>query len=49
MINEAFQNTLNPKIWDKDNSLNVNVKNKILEIVKYFNEYVTIPLNMLDM
>lgn len=48
MIVEAFNKKLNPKIWDHDNNLYKDVRDKVLEIVTYFNDYVTIPLNILD-
>lgn len=48
MIVEAFNEKLNPKIWDHDNNLHKDVRDKVLEIVTYFNDYVTIPLNILD-
>ena len=49
MINEAFEvhNQLNPKLWDND-KLKCEVKEKILQIVEYFKNYIDFPLDIVD-
>lgn len=39
---------LNPKIWDKNNSLHPQVKSKINDIVNAFLEYVEVPIKVAD-
>ena len=49
-LKEEFQihDKLNPKLWDDAQQLKPEVKNKIVEIVKYFEESLQIPLNIVD-
>ena len=49
-INEEFQihDKLNPKLWDDAQQLKPEVKNKIIEIVDYFEEGLQVPLNIVD-
>ena len=46
---EEFQvhDVLNPKLWDK-NKLRPEVKNKILEIVTAFEDYIQVPIEIVD-
>lgn len=39
---------LNPKIWDKDNNLRKDVKEKLDEIVEEFADSIDIPLTIID-
>lgn len=43
-----LHDTLNPKIWNTDNSLKEGVRDKLLEIVDEFAESVDIPLVIID-
>lgn len=49
-LNEEFQihDTLNPKLWDDANCLKPEVKNKIVEIVDFFEENLQVPLVIAD-
>lgn len=49
-LNEAFEihDTLNPKLWDDAMHLKPEVKNKIVEIVNYFEENLQVPINIVD-
>lgn len=49
LIKESVEvhDELNPKIW-KDNKLDTEVKNKLLEIVEEFKEYIDIPISIAD-
>lgn len=49
MLNEDFQihDTLNPKLW-QDNHLLPEVRQKIVDIVANFEEYVEIPIHIVD-
>ena len=41
--------TLNPKLWDRNNNLRPDVRDKMLEIVEYFKEYLeNVPLDVVD-
>lgn len=50
MLNEDFQvhDTLNPLIWDSNNKLLVDVKKHILATISLFEDYVNIPMNIID-
>lgn len=39
---------LNPVIWNSDNTLKPEVKDKLLQIVDYFLEYMEVPIHLLD-
>lgn len=50
-INEAIKvnDTLNPKLWDlTTNELLPDVKNQLMSIVEVFENYIDIPLNIVD-
>ena len=50
-INEAIQvnDTLNPKLWDlTTNELLPDVKNQLMSVVEVFENYIDIPLNIVD-
>ena len=49
-IKESFEvhETLNPKLWDDMNKLKPEVREKILEIVNAFEEYLDYPIKILD-
>lgn len=50
-LNEAFEvhDTLNPKIWNtKTNLLRNDVRQKVIEIVDEFEEYIGVPVNIVD-
>lgn len=49
-LNEAFEihDTLNSKLWDDANHLRPEVKNKIIEIVNYFEQNLQVPINIVD-
>ena len=40
--------TLNPKLWLDNNTLKPEVRSKILEITKEFQNYLEIPINFID-
>ena len=50
MLLEALEihNTLNPKLWSKDNELLPEVKEKLIDIVNYFVEYIDVPVRVVD-
>lgn len=52
LINESqlVHDSLNPKIWDRENKLLPDVRNKLMEIVEEFKEYVNddIEMNIID-
>ena len=50
ILNEEIQihSTLNPKLWDKDNMLRPEVRSKIIEIVDAFENYLDLPIQILD-
>lgn len=53
LINESLytaHDTLNPKIWDRENELLPDVRSKLIEIVEEFKEYVSndIEMNIID-
>ena len=49
VIKEDFQihDTLNPKLWE-NNKLKPDVRSKIVEIVSNFEEYIEIPIHIVD-
>lgn len=50
-LNEVFQvnDTLNPKIWNiTTKELLPEVKDKIVEVVSYFEDYCDVPINIVD-
>jgi len=50
-LNEEIQihDTLNPKIWDiTTKKLLPEVKDKIIEIVKHFEDYIEVPIEIVD-
>lgn len=50
MLKESFEvhETLNPKLFGKDMHLLPEVRAKLIEIVKYFEEYIEVPLDVCD-
>lgn len=50
ILKEEIQihNQLNPKIWGADNLLLPEVRNKIIEIVEAFENYLDLPIQILD-
>ena len=50
MLKESFEvhETLNPKLFGKDMHLLPEVRAKLIEIVKYFEEYIEVPLDICD-
>lgn len=50
ILNEEFQihDELNPKLWDEDQKLKEEVKNKIIEIVSEFEDYIDYPIDIVD-
>lgn len=50
VLKEDFQihDTLNPKLWDSENKLLPEVRQKIVDIVANFEEYVEIPIHIVD-
>lgn len=50
MLLEALEihNTLNPKLWSKDNELLPEVREKLIGIVNYFVEYIDVPVRVVD-
>jgi len=49
-IKESFEihDTLNPKLFGEDGLLLPEVRNKLIEIVRYFEEYVQVPIDICD-
>lgn len=39
---------LNPLLWDEEDKLRPEVREKLLQIVEYFKEYLEIPLTIID-
>ena len=50
MLNEDFQvhENLNPLIWDSNNNLLVDVKKHILDVIDLFENYIDIPIDIID-
>lgn len=50
MLKEDFQihDTLNPKLWSSDGKLLPEVRQKIVDIVANFEEYVEVPIHIVD-
>ena len=49
-LDEDFQvhETLNPKLWDDSNTLQPEVRQKIIDIVSTFESYVKVPMDIVD-
>lgn len=49
-INETFEihDTLNPKLFGKDGILLPDVRERLIEIVHYFEDYIEVPLDICD-
>jgi len=43
-----LHDTLNPKIWDNDNMLRTDVKEKLMDIVQEFVNSIDIPITVID-
>jgi len=50
LLNEDFEihDTLNPKIWDENGKLYPEIRQKIIDIVANFEEYIEIPIHIVD-
>lgn len=50
LLSEAYElhDTLNPKLWNSDNTLKPEVSEKLLQIYQSFLNYIEIPLNVVD-
>lgn len=50
IINENFEihDTLNPKLFGKDGKLLFDVRQKLIEITRYFEEYIEVPIEVCD-
>ena len=50
LLNEALElhDTLNPKLWNEDNTLKSEVYDKLVEIYEEFIRFIEIPLNIVD-
>jgi len=47
--NFEIHDTLNPKLWDtKTNKLLPEVRDKLIEIVRHFEEYIEVPVDICD-
>ncbi len=49
-INETFEihDILNPKLFGKDGILLPDVRERLIEIVHYFEDYIEVPLDICD-